>query len=131
MKLRCTHNSVRLRLRKSDLATLSSQGRVQEAVVFAPGEQLIFALLAGTDAAITLTFRGGALQVAVPAATLHHWMESNQVGIEAWLLLGEPGQLHVLIEKDFPCQHQDETSWSDTFHELIPPPDDAISEEPL
>lgn len=131
MKLRCTHNSVRLRLRKSDLTTLVSQGRVQEAVVFAPGEQLIFALLAGTDATITVTFRGGALQVAVPAATLHHWMESNQVGIEAWLPVGEQGPLQVLIEKDFPCQHQLETSWNDTFHELVPPPDDSISEEPV
>ena len=45
MKLRCTHNSVRIRLKKSDLATLAEKGRVEEVIHFSPKSRLVFELI--------------------------------------------------------------------------------------
>jgi hypothetical protein len=121
MKLRCTENSLRLRVRKSDLEVLKTAGRVAQAVTFAPYQVLTFVLQSSSTTAIQAQFENGTITVLLPSQETAAWIDNQQVGLEQFQLLPDGQKLHILIEKDFPCQHVSETNFDDTFHELVPP----------
>lgn len=126
MKFRTTHNSIRYRLKKSELAMLSERGNVEEVVTFPNGVDLIAALR--IDAAIEdvdARFENNSLILSISAAIAKAWTETNQVGIERHLDLPKGERLHVLIEKDFPCLDRPNEDKSDTFWELAPEAPDA------
>ncbi len=102
MKLRIQGNSLRLRLRRNEVATVRDCGRVESLVEFSPEQALIY-LLEGSFRAesVTAAFDGQTIRVTVPAPVLMKWAESDQVSIEAQSQAG----LHLLIEKDFRCLH--------------------------
>ncbi|HMO38483.1 MAG TPA: hypothetical protein PKC76_00565 [Saprospiraceae bacterium] len=114
MKLRCTHNSLRLRLRKSDIAQLQSEGFVQERVTFGAGQTLTYRLQIAAVPALSALFENGCICVQIPTPEAQRWMDSEQVGLENDQLL------HILVEKDFPCRHTEESDREDTFYELAP-----------
>lgn len=113
MKIRCTQNSIRLRLRKSDVALLEEDGKVVEYLAFPAGNRLEFVLEIEARSEIALTFEGPILSVHLPKGTAESWINSDQVGIEKQI-----GALHLLIEKDFPCIHRPHENKADTFQEL-------------
>lgn len=114
MKIRCQANSLRFRLRKSDVETLRVQGKVSEAIALG----LAFELYAAALPAPTAALDGGLLRIGLPEEQLRAWMSSDAVGIEAELALSQEPGLHLLIEKDFPCQHRPHEDKQDTFEEL-------------
>ncbi len=119
MKLRCTHNSVRIRLKKSDLATLAEKGRVEEVIHFSPKSRLVFELIVGKSyKEVKGEFISGRLTVILPEEQAHAWIKSTAVGIEANQALNGEEKLHILIEKDFPCNDREDEDKSDTFWEL-------------
>ncbi|MEO1213844.1 MAG: hypothetical protein AAFY45_09980 [Bacteroidota bacterium] len=119
MKLRCTHNSVRIRLKKSDLATLAEKGRVEEVIHFSPKSRLVFELIVGKNYNdVKGEFINGRLSVILPEEQATSWMGSNSVGIETYQDLKGEDKLHILIEKDFPCNDREDEDKSDTFWEL-------------
>lgn len=121
MKFRCTKDSVRLRVRKSDLEVLKSEGQVSDHVHFGPDDQLSFVLALSQSAAMHASFKNGTVRVELPEAQARAWMESEEVGMEAFQPADGQGlQLHVLVEKDFPCRHTTEANREDTFFELAP-----------
>ncbi len=120
MKLRCTQNSVRIRVRKSDIETLAQQGTVRESVCFGPTNFFHFELgiTPGIDS-VEATFSEGVLRVVLPKERAQSWMNSSEVGIEVQRTNAEGAiSLHLLIEKDFPCLDRDNEDKSDTFWEL-------------
>lgn len=125
MKLRCTQNSVRLRLRKSDIAQLDTAGKVAESVQFGPNQILTFELNKLGGEQVQATFQRNNLIVSLPASQAHTWIHSNQVGIEVFHPLTKAQQLHILIEKDFPCKDRLDEDKSDTFEELAATEGDA------
>jgi hypothetical protein len=114
MKIRCQANSLRFRLGKSDVETLREQGKVREAITLGLSFELYAAALPAPAAALD----GGLLRIGLPAGQLEDWVSSDVVGIEAELDLGQGPSLHLLIEKDFPCQHRPHEDKQDTFEEL-------------
>lgn len=121
MKLRTTHNSIRIRLRKSEIKQLASQGEVVESIRFPTGTVFQFALQVTTSAnAVTAALKDNFLSVFIPAEQARNWVNSNQVGIEEYIPVPEGEELHLLIEKDFPCLDRPEEDKSDTFWELAP-----------
>jgi len=121
MKLRTTHNSIRIRIRKSELTILQDSGIVEESIRFPNGIVFTFAL--AIDAAVetvNANLIDNNLKLTVPSSTAIQWINSNQVGIEVNIDLPEGEQLHLLIEKDFPCLDRPEEDKSDTFWELAP-----------
>lgn len=119
MKLRCTHNSVRIRLKKSDLATLAETGRVEEVIHFSPKSRLVFELIVGKNYNnVKGEFISGRLSVILPEEQAHKWINTNEVGIESHQALDGDDRLHILIEKDFPCNDREDEDKSDTFWEL-------------
>ena len=125
MKIRCMHNSLRLRLQKSDLTILQKINSVAESIVFGSNQILIYQLqMADGLSHPEVQYQQNTITVQVPTPMVKTWAETTQVSIEAHLPLSTnntdgTNQLHLLIEKDFPCQHQEETGFANTFFELI------------
>jgi len=121
MKLRTTHNSIRIRIRKSELDTLQEQQIVEESIRFPSGALFKFALkTVDDDQAINATFEDNHLQLSISKTAASQWINTNQVGIETNIKLPDNETLHLLIEKDFPCLDRPEEDKSDTFWELAP-----------
>src|SRR5271165_1377378 len=100
MKLRLRHNSIRLRLTRSEVDQFQRSGRVQETVEF-PQAPLVFSLKSSSDVqTVSASFVDGHLSVAVPLEQGRAWANTEEVGIEA-VFQG----LSILIEKDWPCLH--------------------------
>ena len=120
MKLRTTHNSIRIRIRKSELVTLQEHGVIVESIQF-PNGLLRFSLeVSESQDEVKAKFEDGHVQVLISQPIADQWMTSQQVGIEREIALDNGESLHVLIEKDFPCLDRQEEDKSDTFWELAP-----------
>jgi len=96
MKLRCTENSIRIRIRKYE--------SMQQ---------------------VAATLLDNNLVVNLPKSAANEWINSNQVGIEVNKEIPNNESLHILIEKDFPCLDRENEDKSDTFWELASDAPDA------
>ena len=115
MKLRLEGNSIRLRVRKSDLANLLKNGTIMETLTFP--NQLVFNYQLNADknaTEITALLSNAGIFITLPFSQTQLWIQSNEVGIEATLSSG----LFILIEKDFPCKDRPWEDTADTFFEL-------------
>jgi Family of unknown function (DUF7009) len=110
MKLRLHAGSLRLRLSQSEVTRLHDTGVVEDAVVFAPGKELVYALETGALNETTATFDDAQIRVTLPTRLAMQWIETDQVGIEA-----STGDLKLLIEKDFECLHREPEAGEDSF----------------
>jgi len=118
MKLRLQSNSIRLRLKRKEVEQLAATGRVEEQIAFGPKRDDVLRYVLETSVTISVPqahYQDRLIIVQVPKSTLTHWASSDQVGIEAAQALGEQGELHVLIEKDFACLNGPEEQNIDTF----------------
>ena len=119
IKLRCAPDSIRLRLRKTALQELAEQGKVVETILFPNGQQLVYGLEIKEDRPeLPVHFQDGVLMIHLPALIANEWISSDQVGLETDQALPNNGTLHILVEKDFPCQHKEGSENQDTFQEL-------------
>lgn len=125
MKLRCTPNSIRLRVRKSDLEQLQKDGTVFAAIHFGAGIQFSYALKIGQTLQPQAELANHQITITLPQDSAQAWINSEQVTIECHQTLADGQTLHLLIEKDFPCRHTDEADLKDTFFELAPKDDPA------
>jgi hypothetical protein len=109
MKLRLHAGSLRLRLSQSEVERLHDTGKVEDAILFAPGKQLCYTLETGS-AETGATLDDAHIVVTLPTAVAAEWIESDQTGIEA-----STGTLRLLIEKDFQCLHRAPQPGEDAF----------------
>jgi len=119
MKIRCDQNSIRLRLRKSELVQLRAEKWLETSVHF-PDNQ-VFAweiVLYPNTTEIAAHFAEGRVRIQVPEVLAQQWMDSDHVGMEQFAPLGGGASLHLLIEKDFPCKDRPDEDQSDFFAEL-------------
>jgi len=116
MKFRSTTNSIRIRVRKSDLEQLKTNGEVYEKVTFPGGETWSFGLLIRGNQ-LNAHLDENRIVISLPQEIAIKWVNSDDVGIEEHLPLEGGEKLHLLLEKDFPCKTRDE-DLSDTFFEL-------------
>jgi hypothetical protein len=116
MKLRLEGNSIRLRVRKSDLIKLQNEGTVTEALVFPNSLNFNYALRTSSTAeTIDAQLSAEGITVLIPLSIATNWLNSDAVGLEHTL----NGGLFILIEKDFPCTDRPWEDTSDTFFELV------------
>ncbi len=119
MKIRCEHNSIRLRLRKSELAQLRTERWLETSVHFPDGQVFAWELVLSEEATeMSAHFKEGRIAVCVPLAQAQAWMDTNAVGMEQFVGLPNEGSLHLLIEKDFPCKDRPDEDRTDFFSEL-------------
>ena len=116
MKLRTTHNSIRIRIRKSELAALGKEHYIEESISFPNGISFKFALPINENASqVSASLENNQLVLAIPLVIAQEWINTNQVSIETYTDLQNDEQLHLLIEKDFPCLDRENEDKSDTF----------------
>ena len=119
MKLRCVENSIRLRLKKSDIQQLRTSGTVSVGLHFGQQRAFTYSLVIDETAETTnARLEQSTLLVCLPRAVAHHWIDSQEVGIEHRQPVDDHHELHILIEKDFPCLDRENEDKSDTFFEL-------------
>lgn len=120
MKIRCEQNSIRLRLRRSELVQLRVEKWIETAIHFPDGKTFTWELLLDEGLPeIAARFDNSKVQIRVPADMAHRWMDAQEVSIERFQPLGAGAALHVLIEKDFPCKDRPGEDKSDFFSELM------------
>ena len=119
MKLRCTHNSIRIRLRKSELEQLDQGLALEETIGFPNGHSLVFQVFVSHGISeLEAAFNEHLMSLKLPEARAKTWIRTEQVGMEALLPLANGEHLELLIEKDFPCKDRSDEDRSDLFAEL-------------
>jgi hypothetical protein len=115
MKIRIEENSVRYRLRKSEVEKLSREGEVACHTQF-PDGSLHYILKLHPDArGLSATFTEGTITITLPEAWGLDWPDSSEVGFQAAQILEDGTQLHLLIEKDFVCLDRDPATQQDQY----------------
>ena len=115
MKLRCEHNSLRLRLKKSDLDQLKNNLQLEESVAM-PGGIFTYRLYIVSGAIeVTASLNGLSIEIGIPEQTAKEWMESTETGIYRAIKLQDQDTLSITIEKDFICKDRKEENATDFF----------------
>jgi len=117
MKLRFEKNSVRYRIKKSELHQLRKEGFVSDSVTF-PGAELTYELRIADVATITPEIVNNSIAIYIPSAIAYQWIDTDEVGIYSSTATGDK-TLEIIIEKDFPCKDRPGEDKSDTFTELV------------
>jgi hypothetical protein len=118
MKLRIKGNSLRLRISRSEVASLLKRDRLEETIHFAPQANAKFTYAleqTASTSALTIQYTQDNVTVLIPADRAKSWCLSDQVGIAESLRIGSFGFLDVLIEKDFACLDRNDEENEDTF----------------
>jgi hypothetical protein len=105
MKIRIQGNTIRLRLSQGEVNALNEVGQVEESIQFGatPQETLRYTLQKADVREMGVSYAGHEMKVFVPAGLVCAWAETDQVGLEQEMNLGEGKSLRILVEKDFKC----------------------------
>ncbi len=117
MKLRFENNSVRYRIRKTELAQLKQDGFVQTKVAFENATFTYEVRLKKTDEPYA-EFSNNTVVVYIPYDIGNVFINTDEIGIYKTIQLKDNRTLDIIIEKDFPCKDRPEKDRSDTFSEL-------------
>lgn len=106
MKLRIRANTIRLRLGREDLRRLVEEGRVGDVLQFGPGEEMMLSY--GVEAASDISgfdcrYRPGEITVRMADELCRRLSDSDDVGFEEEIDIGEGMTLSLSVEKDFAC----------------------------
>lgn len=103
MKLRIRGNTLRLRVSKSELATVLKRGSVQDAIRFGPRTRLVYRLEAAAGNRFGAELAGDSIVVRAPRAAVVKWGRDEEVSMRGKQKIGRGATLAILIEKDFEC----------------------------
>lgn len=121
MKIRCVENSIRLRAKKSELAKLATDHRIEESIAFPNGQTLTYALsISDIVDQVNPIYYENNIEIQLPKTLANEWINSDTVSIDCTIELEGDEHLDILIEKDFPCLDRPSEDKSDTFFELVP-----------
>jgi hypothetical protein len=104
VKLRILDNSIRLRLTRSEVATLCRNGLVTARTGFPDAHTLAYAVeCSPASVAPAAFFSNNVITIRLPETTVLRWAGSEQVSIDGEQRLDDGSVLRVLVEKDFAC----------------------------
>lgn len=119
MKLRFDKNSLRLRLKKSDVKVLQDYHSLQETIIFLNGAFSYRLSLALDATEITTRLKDSLIEVIVPFTLALDWMHNDETGLYHTILLNDQHSLNIIIEKDFVCKDRKDEDQSDSFTENL------------
>lgn len=115
MKIRIKGNSIRIRVTKSEVERLGTEGCVEEYTSFID-DRFIYALQCSDDIhELSAAYSGNKITVFVPAAFADGWSRNDLVGCSAQMHLNEKESLFLLLEKDFACLDNTLEDQSDNY----------------
>ena len=119
MKIRMTTDSIRIRIRKSELNQLMSNSYIEDSITFGTDKVFHYGLVISEEATSLLgQFMDSSIKIFIPKAIAMNWARTSLVSLEENITVDEGQQLHLLVEKDFPCLDRTEENYNDTFWEL-------------
>jgi hypothetical protein len=115
MKLRIKGNSLRIRLNKTEVNTITSIGYLEEETWF--GNSRFVYALQRVDEGDTLTaaLEDNKMIMYVPAALTKDWPANDITGFDANIPVGDNKTLYLLLEKDFICLDETTEDQSDNY----------------
>ena len=118
MKLRLQFNSIRFRLKRSEVEQFAQTGRLEEEIFLGTSGDEIFRYILESTGAVSTTralLTPRAVIVQVPPDTVMRWVSTDQIGIEGEQAVDNQTSLRILIEKDFACIDGNDEQNADTF----------------
>jgi hypothetical protein len=118
MKMRIQANAIRFRLNRKEVADLAEAGQAQESVEFGPavGQRLVYALEVDPElSSVTADYQEGKITVRLPRWQTREWLETERIGVDGEMTLGNGRSLRILVEKDFQCLHTETRETGDEF----------------
>jgi hypothetical protein len=118
MKLRIRGDTLRLRLKRSEVEQLAAGTSIVEETHF-PDAVLTYRLDVSGNNSSTATFDNGSLVVSLPKSKVLEWAATDKVSLYSEQKLSDTGSISLLIEKDFSClepgHHRECEDDADTF----------------
>lgn len=102
MKLRIVDDSLRLRLTRSEVASIERGTAVEARTHFPGGVTLTYALEVAQVDRISATFDAPRILVLLPREVALPWASGNDVSLHGQQPL-DHGVFQILVEKDFTC----------------------------
>ena len=118
MKLRLEFNSIRFRLKRSEVEQFARTGRVEEKIISGSGDDETFRYVlesADSVSSPSASLKPCSIIVQVPPEAVMRWASGDQIGIESEQLVDHQASLRILIEKDFACIDGTDEQNADTF----------------
>ena len=115
MKIRIQGNSVRIRLSKTEVETLSEEGDVEEQTSFGATSFIYSVKQSDQVNELSASFDTNKITMLVPALFLEDWPINNIVGFDAQMPVSENESLYLLLEKDFKCLDNTTEDQSDHY----------------
>jgi len=98
MKLRIQGNTIRLRLKKSDIDLFTLKGIVSEKTNFSSNTIFNYSLKSSSEKEISATFNKNNIIVSIPKKIAENWVSSDLISLK-----NKNSTPEILIEKDFKC----------------------------
>ena len=114
MKIRIRGNSVRLRLTKTEVEQFGKEGYMQEQTQFG-ATALTYALKSTDSDQMTATFEEHTITMYLPKAKADQWVNTEKVGFDALMNVGDDNELYLLLEKDYKCLDNTDEDQSDNY----------------
>lgn len=114
MKLRLRSNSIRIRLTKTEVSTLSNTGYLETSTSFG-SNRFNYALQCVDTMQLTATLADNKITVFIPASKVKGWPENEVVGFNDKMPVGNGEFLSLLVEKDFVCLDETDEDQSDNY----------------
>lgn len=102
MKLRIRGNSLRLRLKRSEVDRLAAGNKLVEETEF-PEAAFSYSLELSDNEDMVASFENGSIAVTMPREIIPEWADTDLVTLYSEQRLPDDGVLAILVEKDFSC----------------------------
>ena len=115
MKLRIKGNSVRIRLTRTEVTTIASDGYIEEQTVFGNSSCTYALKRVDTVNELSASVEPFKITMLVPAAFTNDWPQNDVVGINTKMPIPGNKELYLLLEKDFVCLDETFEDQSDNY----------------
>ena len=102
MKLRIRGDSIRLRLKRGEVARIAEGKSIVEETHF-PTSVLTYRVDVSENDAMAAEYKDSNVVISLPAARIAEWANADEVSIVATQGLAGGANLTILVEKDFSC----------------------------
>lgn len=115
MKIRIKGNSVRFRLVKKDVETISTNGYVEEATNFGATVFKYALKKDNVSKELSASYTDNTITVNIPASFLEGWATNDIITFKGNMPIGNGEMLSILVEKDFVCLDHTDEDQSDNY----------------
>lgn len=115
MKLRIRGNSLRIRLTKTEVGTISTIGYLEEETNFGNNKLLYVLQRIDEGNVLSAAFEANTITMFVPSSLIHDWPVNNIISFDAHMPVDENKSLYLLLEKDFACLDHTTEDQSDNY----------------